>query len=446
MNSRPILSAALIMVLSATLWSCEDSKGTSKKVSSDPPIYNTHESIIDPSDLKREFGDENFNTINVNLSYPDAKAPVDVSYIDISGLDFGEKLPVCNRAENADAYYTELFSYNGQLLYDYSGCVDKPVKGYATGCYIEEENCFIDVSYPNMVGDVYDWSLFSYDMDSGALEEVYSWSSDSTGIRCDVRFFTGRYVLFSAMDSGNHNATAVYKLDIYDHELTEAYKFEEKEKGDYAALYNNGTGDVCLDVSNNIASDSTVMYMFDTDSGEFVRWEDRDVPENTVMTAISGKYGRMQSYLIRPEGQRHLEMDNKYYNVELTVSSGFIVYADKERFIIRSGNKLHTYDIEKREHYISDVTDMGGECAYCNGMIYIGNRNSNFTMPVYCIMPDLGLVYPVCDKGLYTNICGSGNSVYFTGREDVQWEMKSIDGSVDGVFTYSTVTKLYKVT
>ena len=446
MNSRSIIPAALITVLSASLWSCEDSKGTSKKVSSDPPIYNTHESIIDTSDLKREYGDEHFNAINVSLSYPDAVAPVEVSCIDISGLDFGEKLPVCNRAENADAYYTDMFSYNGDLLYDYSEYVDKPVKGYATGCYIEDGNCFIDVSYPNMVGEVHDWSLFRYDMESGALEEVYSWSSDSTAVRCDGRFFTDRYVLFSAMDPADHNATAVYKLDIYDPQLTEVYRCEEKEKGDYAYIYRNGTGDICLDVSNNIAADSVVMYMFDTDSGEFVRWEDRDVPENTVMTATSGKYGRMPSYLIRPNGQRRLEMDNKYYNVELTFSNGSIVYADKERFIIRSGNKLHTYDIEKREHYISDVTDMGSECAYCNGMIFIGNRNANFTMPVYCIMPDLGLVYPVCDKGLYTNICSSDDSVYFLGREDVQWEMKSIDGSVDGVFTYSTVTKLYTVT
>ena len=171
--------------------------------------------------------------------------------------------------------------------------------------------------------------------------------------------------------------------------------------------------------------------------------EDIEAPENSV---TNDRFNGVQSYLVKREGSRKLDMDNEFYHAETSVSTGIIVYADAERFIIRSGNKLHTYDITKMEHYISDITDMGDEIKYSCGMVFIGNRSNTFRMPVYCIMPELGLTYPVCEKGIYGDIRRQEDGISFNSIHNVENTMVGAGGEVFSISSLHIVDKVYRLT
>ena len=98
------------------------------------------------------------------------------------------------------------------------------------------------------------------------------------------------------------------------------------------------------------------------------------------------------------------------------------------------------------EHYISDITDMGDEITYSCGMVFIGNRSNTFRMPVYCIMPELGLTYPVCEKGIYGDIRRQEDGISFNSIHNVENTMVGAGGEVFLTYSLHTVDKVYRLT
>ena len=432
MNKRIALILAAVSVFG---WGCAEKKKVSS-VSDDITGDYTEDSEIS---TKAEYSDSDFKVLNVTLSYPEGEAPVKVESTDLSGIEVGERVPVCNKAEFAEQCYGQEY-WNDQTVYNWQDFVDKPIEGVIESCYTENDLCFLYIAYPNFMYGAYDWDVLCYDPKSGSTEEVYSWSAERLEDRCNPPCF-GNGTLFSQVyDSSGEKGSVIYKTDLYTHETEQVFEGSTEE---YLWLHTDDTGAVCILAYPKDSDDDGVLYKFDSGKDGFVLSEDIEAPENSVS---NDRFNGVQSYLVKREGSRKLDTDNEFYHAETSVSTGIIVYADAERFIIRSGNKLHTYDITKMEHYISDITDMGDEITYSCGMVFIGNRSNTFRMPVYCIMPELGLTYPVCEKGIYGDIRRQEDGISFNSIHNVENTMVGAGGEVFLTYSLHTVDKVYRLT
>ena len=102
MNKRSLLFfAAAALAMSALTCGCEDKK---KPEPQDTDITEDTGDIQPSETVFREYSDTDFKAIDVMMTYPDAEPPVEISCIDISELDFGEKGPGCNNIEFVEEY------------------------------------------------------------------------------------------------------------------------------------------------------------------------------------------------------------------------------------------------------------------------------------------------------------------------------------------------------
>ena len=95
--------------------------------------------------------------------------------------------------------------------------------------------------------------------------------------------------------------------------------------------------------------------------------------------------------------------------------------------------------MEKMEHYILDVEDMGDEAVYSKGFVFLSSTFRDYDSPVYCIKPDMCIVYPIVDVFECNGIESFDDKVMFNTLKnqtnDADTETGGISYSVEKVYT-----------
>ncbi|WP_303835573.1 hypothetical protein [Ruminococcus flavefaciens] len=425
------MAAALILTVTAFSAGCQDKKKPQPVTSEDMGDYS--ETIAEAPETTeapvfREYTESDFKDVDMSLTIVDKEPPVEVSSIDISGLDYGEKVPVCNKEEFAEEYYTNMREfYNGSPMYNWKDFAGKAMTGSPHKCHVWNGKCYIYVIYECF--EYADWSLFSYDMASGKAEEIYSWSAANLDERSDRNacFCEGSLFFAYSGKDGNTPTSTVKRIDLETGEEKTLYEAADIDITIW--LHTNDSGNAELQEYHNVSEKGTVIYKYDTDKDEFVQKSDIDVPEGRIMA--SDCFGGVYSYLVKPDGKRKYELVNDYYRISTPLTTGRIVYADQKLAILYNNVKLHIYNLEKMEHCILDVDDFGSEMAVYDGKLFIGHRSSNFRMPVYCVIPELGITYPIVEPGIYSDIWATADGVTFIQTSRQENVIKSGTVSVD---------------
>ena len=414
------MAAAFMLAVTAVSAGCEDKNEPQPVTSEDTGDYS--ETIDEAPETTeapeyREYAESDFKDVDLSVTIVDKEPPVEISSVDISGLDYGEKVPVCNKEEFAEEYYTSMREYsNGMPMYNWKNFAGKAVKGIPHRCYVWNGKCYIYVIYECF--DSADWSLFSYDMAGGKAEEIYSWSaadlnehSYRNACFCDGSLFFA----YSGKD-GNTPTCTVKRLDLETGK--EKTLYEAADIDITVWLHTNDSGNAELQEYHNVSENNTVIYRYDSDRDEFVKESAIDAPKERILS--SDCFNGVYSYLIKSEGKRKYDLVNDYYRIGTALTTGRIVYADEKLAILYNNVKLHIYNLEKMEHCVLDVSDLGSDMAVYDGKLFIGNRSSDFRMPVYCIIPELGITYPIVEDGIYSDICATADGVTFneTSRQD----------------------------
>ena len=77
------------------------------------------------------------------------------------------------------------------------------------------------------------------------------------------------------------------------------------------------------------------------------------------------------------------------------------------------------------EHCVMNAEDFGDNKVMYNGMLFMGSRNKGLKMPVYCMIPEIGITYSIVEAGIYTDICATQDGVTFN---EVSQDLREIPG------------------
>lgn len=455
------LAAALIFAAVSVNTGCKDKENEKPQPAPVPTESKTagnyHEEISEAPEVTekpefREYAETDFKDVNLNVSMVNKEPPVEVSSVDISGFDFGEKVPLCNKEEYAEKYYNEKNeAIIGQPVYMWQDFVNQPVKGIPVKSCIWNGKCYIYVLY-EIFFNVYDWEIYRCDMSGNGLEKVYSWTAKDINNYCDNYSCFSNGGLFYIYHDENDNATisGIKRIDLETGNETDL--LESSDIGLSLWLQSDNSGNIELQEYHNLSNDASVYYKYDNDNGELVKVENAEVSDGQVryMQKSNGIY----SYLIKPDDGRKFDLVNDYYRIKTPLTTGSIVYADEKIAVLYNNVRLHIYNLEKMEHCVMNAEDFGDNKVMYNGMLFMGSRNKGLKMPVYCMIPEIGITYSIVEAGIYTDICATQDGVTFN---EVSQDLREIpgyeyyDGNSKYVYiggysnSYDRIDKIYSV-
>ncbi|MBQ1464781.1 MAG: hypothetical protein IIZ18_08230, partial [Ruminococcus sp.] len=141
----------------------------------------------------RQLTDEDFKTITLNITSTDDPPPLQLHELDLSALDFGERLSPCKaegeREKHFNIYVTGNPEMQKEIEDNYNKLADTPYEGKVFRVLPTEDKLFIGVDYDDLCYGMHDWSIFSYDIASGELEELHEFSdADTSNYNYDSQF------------------------------------------------------------------------------------------------------------------------------------------------------------------------------------------------------------------------------------------------------------------
>ena len=330
----------------------------------------------------RNYKDSDFKDIDVKLTYSDKKFPYELKCIDLSKLDLGEKLPLCNKGEYADSLYNSIYNFTDK------NHKDMPEKGRVGTARLRGDDLYLLVDYSaETMPFYYEWSIFRYNIVSKKLEEVYSWSTDDISKICGEMLIDDD-TLFYKWEKENTKYVNAIDLDT----LNERTVFEENTDK-MIHLYRDYDGEICVNLSTMTTDTLTDHYSYDSEKDRFIE-DDAGVSYSIKKNLDSGNLSlgeySISSFLYNTDN----------YTFTSNEVWGNVAYADDKRIIIDRGFQLDTYDLIKMEHYSSSTNDIGVVFGVMDNKVFCGLSD------IYCLIPEIGVVYKVFEEG--EHIWGDG--------------------------------------
>jgi len=499
---------ALSMCISA--FSCSDKKKDSKP---EPDITEEEIALEKPFFTMEK---EEFSKISVTPTRSEDTPPITLESLDVSSLDFGARVPICTKDHDYEKYhtyscffelkyYTSLDDINPDYPYYESEfktkdgeptyCQNVPdkqaeeliysaQKGDVKAFSIEGDTAYIAVSFePDSTEESHEWSVFTYDIPTGKLDEIYTYCSEENPVSLGYSYFAGgkfwyyeTYYTYSEMlssmlqnDSAESETTeeetaepksayTLYAIDLETKETTEVYSSENY------FVYSTDDGITIHEYVRDGDSEYNVIKSIDTDTYEVS--EVCSYPQEAAASMYYASCG-IGAYLEKHEGSRTLDIVTTDYRIDTGLRNGEPVYADGNCFIVMVSDNfstvLHYYDIEQKIHYTIDTANYGNQAYYCSGGVIITDFKDG--APVYYVMPDLGLFFelvgfsgsteglkPVTDDDgeTYYEYANEGiriddfntnsGSVSFSGHSTV-----SINPKEHNVYSFDVINTIYHI-
>ena len=421
---KKFIALISVITLSCSLFSCENKKSDSELPETEELTTETVPETSEP--VFREFKDEVFRAIDMNLNIIDDNSPIELNSADISGVDFGELLAPCKGTELADKYLPrqELDDPEQQEIYDAERerFLSTPSKGTIDSILRMGDKFYFKVNYDDFCYR-HAAALFSFDPESGETKKVderigleYNGCYNSLTAVGDKFFFievvqdesevTPPYVSVQYYDDDPE--FKVYRLDPAAGETIEfadcKFRLSRIVEDD---------GKLLITGWNNIGEDTlTVLRLYDPETGEVISddAENIEVPDwfygdcDGVPVEVTGGFDEETSERIP------VTIKTQYYSIDTGMYTIGQVFAWKDRvsFTAEEGSfsaneyRLYTYDLSTMERTKMKINGFSGEMRkYGDGIIdavhtsVMSNRDYIPQCQIYYILPDIGTAYRV---------------------------------------------------
>lgn len=409
----------------------KDVKSDSKPVEADTTISEADGSVDEPVVQQqaefREYKAEDFKTINVNLTKTDKEPPFKLHSLNISELDFGERIPPCKQGEYRDKYNPffgdELNDsdpgnreYMEQFKAGWEKSCTEPAKGAIQFWRQCGNDIYAAVSYDTYCsGGDHEVSIFRVDGLTGEATEIYRHSDPESSFYVETIAVPNGKVYIAVRDKGlmyldGDKLVPMHYLDGYSHYLMgdaadrmiflSTKNILEEIPDDYepqpSEYWEEREGKKYL-----IKGQERVYSEYLPDKDEWKEIARKTYTQEEVYSDVNldndlpWVYGKLVAHTEKPEGKRKLDVVTDEYRVGTGITGLDILYADHDRLVVKLSNKniVHIFDMAKMEHYVLDCSGLAPMCQYFEGgiFVYANNTDSN----IYYIMPEMGLTFTI---------------------------------------------------
>ncbi|HRR76879.1 MAG TPA: hypothetical protein P5191_08725 [Ruminococcus sp.] len=363
--------------------------GCSSKKSSDtePPVENDDKAVEEEI---KTYSKDDFKKVDLALQNAQKDIGIHLNELDLSTLDFGEKLSPCKTVADPYSYKCEWSEYeNYDQLFEES--LKTPAKGRAVDAVQCGNDIYLYVSYDPYCDNIHSFALFRYSMETGELKELRSFES------ADDSFSIGNYQIADGrLFRADFDKNCVMEMDT--------------ETGEESIFY---TGNEKLGYIFTSDHDLTVMeYSEDTAIGKIIditTGKEKDisaVDANGMFVDPDGKWWTE----ITPGTEKELDIvtDNFRISTGLRTFSGVFLRDNKLSILVNIGNtgyyenRMYTYDPDRMEVYVTDVSTLGTPVEYGddilffkNDMVYSSWDASSGTFGVSCFIPEIGTAFEI---------------------------------------------------
>lgn len=448
---KKFISILAALTLMAGCFSCseeKDVKSDSKPVEADTTISEADSSVDEPVVQQqaefREYNAEDFKTINVNLTKTDKEPPFKLHSLNISELDFGERIPPCKQGEYRDKYKPdfsdiddpdiddEYREYMESVRTEWENICKVPAKGAIQFWRQCGNDIYAAVGYDTYCsGGDHEVSIFRVDGLTGEATEIYRHSDPESSFYVETIAVPNGKVYIDVRDKGlmyldGDKLVPMHYLDGYSHYLMgdaadrmiflSTKNILEEIPDDYepqpSEYWEEREGKKYL-----IKGQERVYSEYLPDKDEWKEIARKTYTQEEVYSDVNldndlpWVYGKLAAHTEKPEGKRKLDVVTDEYRVGTGITGLDILYADHDRLVVKLSNKniVHIFDMAKMEHYVLDCSGLAPMCQYFEGglFVYASNTDSN----LYYIMPEMGLTFTLIkfpqrlddDYGNYVN-------------------------------------------
>ena len=433
---KKFISILAALTLMAGCFSCseeKDSKSDSKPVEADTTISESDGSVDEPVVQQqaefREYKAEDFKTINVNLTKTDKEPPFKLHSLNISELDFGERMPPCKQGEYRDKYKPdfsdiddpdiddEYREYMESVRTEWENICKVPAKGAIQFWRQCGNDIYAAVGYDTYCsGGDHEVSIFRVDGLTGEATEIYRHSDPESSFYVETIAVPNGKVYIAVRDKGlmyldGDKLVPMHYLDGYSHSLMGdssdklVFMSTKEDLKEVPVDYEAKEGEVFRRYSENeaylINGEEMVISEYLPDKDEWKEISRRTYTPEEIDSGIEYEnlprvYGKLAAHTEKPEGKRKLDVVTDEYRVGTGITGLDILYADHDRLVVKLSNKniVHVFDIAKMEHYVLDCSGLAPMSQYFEGgiFVYASNTDSN----IYYIMPEMGLTFTIC--------------------------------------------------
>ncbi|WP_294409843.1 hypothetical protein [uncultured Ruminococcus sp.] len=433
---KKFISILAAITLMAGCFSCseeKDVKSDSKPVEADTTISESDGSVDEPVVQQqaefREYKDEDFKTINVNLTKTDKEPPFKLHSLNISELDFGERIPPCKQGEYRDKYKPdfsdiddpdiddEYREYMESVRTEWENICKVPAKGAIQFWRQCGNDIYASVSYDTYcTGGDHEVSIFRIDGLTGKATEIYRHSDPEESFLIETIAVPDGKVYIAVRDKGlmyldGDKLVPMHYLDGYSHYLMgdaadkmvflSTKNILEELPDDYepqpSEYWEERDGKKYL-----IKGQERVYSEYLPDKDEWKEIARKTFSQEEVYSDVNldagmpKVYGKLVAHTEKPEGKRKLDVVTDEYRVGTGITGLDILYADHDRLVVKLSNKniVHVFDMTKMEHYVVDCTSLSPNSQYFEDGLFV--YPSGLGGYIYYIMPEMGLTFTLC--------------------------------------------------
>ena len=447
---KKILAFFAAVAMCVACFSCDDDNNDEDISENVPETEEVGDTLVENE--FRTYEEKDFKTINVPITFTDEEAPVVLKSCDIPDIDFGERLAPCKTSDDPSQFdplrdrgytWTDENGVEHKSESTYMQVLDTPEEGMVTGAVKYGDCIYMTVNYDIFCSGCHEWSVYEYDINTKETKEVYNYSGidrvNDVGYWFSPQIVAG-HMLYTAYDpSGGASKQITEAIDLKTGERKAIYTSD----GDYYNYLTNGLDKVefysteLLDKLGNKMKLTIKEYDFNT--GELKTIADSE--ETKVLnTAFSG----MCAYMKKPFDSRKCEFVTEHYCIKTNTTNACILYASDKKAMYVTGDDtdiLHTYDLEKMEHYITDLGDYSGLQAVCGENIILSDVSTfseDSVGNIFYMIPEMGLVFQLGEDIPHDTLTYSGGTVTMNAIEETYVEITE-----NGTRGYNKPTAVY---
>ncbi len=387
---KKLLCILTTLAMTIGAFSCSDKKSDKDSV--------WEEAVLETPFIT--LNDEDFSTINVTPTFSEDEPPVSFGSIDVGELDFGEKVCACAKDHDYQKYHPlDRQYYYHTTGYDsvneLSDDVYESHKGYAANYDVEGNTVYLVVNY-EFAGnyDSHEWSIFTYDIPTQELIEIYSHSSTEHGAELNTSCFEDGKLWYT--ESSDYSSVyTLHAVDLETSQETIAYSSEN--------FFFTASGNGLYIIGSPDEDNDDPQYNISLIDPQTYRITPLYSCSSQAEVDFILATGTTDYRLEKNEDSHKLDVITENYQIGTDLRSGDLCYADDSCFIIMVSDdynsKIHYYDVEKREHYILDTTEYGSNIVHCGDGVILSEASYDFSAysAVYYVIPPLGLIFKLTD-------------------------------------------------